>query len=808
MNNTITVKGIGAISSAGTDIDEAWKSFLEGERHISEVELWDTKGCLSKNAGEIKLNNHDLQKKINHPINSSKVIPCERGELLFIKAFEEALKSSNLSLKDLQEKRVGIFLGTSLSGFTLFEREYIATVKSNTKPNLSSMLVFGLNTASDRLAYEYKLNGPRFTYSTACSASLHSVIWAYDYLKEDKIDYAICGGTDPISLISLAGFSSLQALAKEATTPFSKGDQGLSIGEGSGVVILGKDSDHDLASNYGYIAGYGSSSDAYHPTASDPTGSGIKRCMNMALEDYQDLDTQNVFIASHGTGTPHNDKVETLAIKQSFSDVHSLKMASAKSMIGHTLGASGTIELAYLCKSMRNQVIYPTAGFGEAREGCDLNYTPNKAQNSNIVLGVKNAFAFGGNNVTVSVSNDKSIVKDVKKKFSSEKIAIVGVGQTSLLGIGLDDFKKNIHQNETSFNTIPDTQGFLRKFKNITKAGFVDAKALAMACKKFRIKNVRKMDKISQMSCVAAASALKDAVIKITPTNSSRVGLIGASGTGHIDSLEKFYSQILKDGIEKGDPGVFPNTVVNAHLGHVSIELKIKGYSTVLTQGCMSGIAAMEHGIEVLRNDMTDIMLVGSSAEYNRCYHQALIDLGLSNNHMYPYNNKLMGHIQSEGSVYFVLERLEDAKKNKRKIYGVIDSLKSDGEPTFPTKFNPTVNPLESLLSSEKESLSDIEYVYGNGMGIPKRDHMEFDAIKSNFPDSRIGTINDKIGYMSGSNTFMNIASWIADYYPQHFDCKNNQTMAPCTSVSKSNALFTCLSEGGNAGYIKVTPYE
>ena len=309
----IGISGIGALTAAGDDLDQAWASFLRADVCIRPVEAWDTKGCATGYAGEIRRSNSELHAGLG-VISSHRSLPMERGEILLFRAFQEALSSAGLDRERLAGKRVGIFLGSSLCGFTNLEREYPAFLRDGSAVTAAGLLAFPINLGADRLAYEYGLRGPRLSFSTACSASLHAVIWGWQYLERGWIDLAVAIGTDPLSMISLAGFSALDALAREASTPFSTRDEGLSLGEGGGVVLLERS--HDVrargASLLVSLSGFGCNSDAYHVTASDPTGRGIGNCMKSALTgiDHEGL-REGLFVAAHGTGTPHNDKVET-----------------------------------------------------------------------------------------------------------------------------------------------------------------------------------------------------------------------------------------------------------------------------------------------------------------------------------------------------------------------------------------------------------------------------------------------------------------------------------------------------------------
>jgi len=817
MHNLVHVTGVGIISAAGVNLNEAWERMKEGQTFINRIKRWDVTGLYTPNAGEIYLSDDEILGLLLNPPSSHQKLPCERGELLFLKALEEALSRAELDPEILKDRKVGIFVGTSLSGFTLLEEEYTSYLKSGSKLKMRSMLVFPLSTVADRLAYEYGIKGVRYVFSTACSSSLHSVFWATEFLRTGKIDIAICGGTDPLSLISLAGFSSLRSLARNACSPFSAEDPGLSIGEGAGVCILESE---DSMKRRGFdrsiciIGGCGGTSDAYHPTASDPTGRSIVECIKKATELLEIHPESKIYITAHGTGTPHNDIVETRAIKQAFAKYDNLKVSSLKSMIGHTLGASGIIEFAFLADSMKKEEILPTANFTEPRKGCDLDYVPNKGEKYNVEIGVKNAFAFGGNNVSVSVIKDKNfLIKGFCQTLNNEPIAIVGLGLVTPCGIGVEPFFKAIEEGKSFIKDKEPIYGFIRNNAKATKAGEVDHHLIREFCSKHYIKTFRKMDKISRLAIVAALSAIKDAGVKVTSANVFRIGLIGATGTGPLESIEKFYTDMIQQGVEKASAEVFSNTVVNAHLGYVSIELRIKGYTTVIAQGGLSDIAALQLAVESLRNDIADIVLVGATSEYSTSYHRALVDIGLHSDNFKVYDKNSNGYVPGEGSGFIVLEKLNKAISEGRKIYGIIRKVQSFGVPTFPATNRYTDNPLINLFSNANKDSMAPEVIYATGSGVKQKDYTELQALERFFPDAPVTTFTEYTGVIPGCSGIINTILWsYSNEKKVVFNLLNttspiSESLALKEPLKRdiSKALVTEISEGGMAGYIYLT---
>jgi 3-oxoacyl-[acyl-carrier-protein] synthase II len=227
------------------------------------------------------------------------------------------------------------------------------------------------------------------------------------------MDIMMAGGTEScITPLALAGFSNMRAVSTRnddptrASRPFEKDRDGFVMGEGSGILIL-ESLEHALARNahiYAEVAGYASTADAYHITGPDPNANGVTRCMQTAIDDAG-LTPQDIsYINAHGTSTPFNDKFETLAIKRVFNS-HSghIPISSTKSMIGHTLGAAGAIELIATALSIENNIVHPTINYETPDPDCDLDYVPNEARNVTVNAALSNSFGFGGTNASIAL---------------------------------------------------------------------------------------------------------------------------------------------------------------------------------------------------------------------------------------------------------------------------------------------------------------------------------------------------------------------------------------------------------------------
>ncbi len=797
----IILSSTGLITSAGIDLQENMENMSQGVNSIRKVNRWDTTGIQTENFGEIYLSNEELYNTLEKEVISHRKFPMERGELLIFKALEEALKKIDLSPEELKSERVSVVIGTSLCGFTNLELEYNNHKVNGSKINSRSFMTYPLNVVVDRICYEYGIKGKRYLFSTACSASLHAVYWAGHLLDNDEADLVIAGGTDPLSMMSMAGFSSLRSLAKNSCSPFSSTDPGISVGEGAGIIILECEerriSKKKNATEV-YLSGFSGNSDAYHPTASDPLGISIKKSIEDVLNGIEDPSSKNCLLVTHGTGTIHNDQVETRAIKQVKGLGQNVKVTSIKSMIGHTLGASGIIELVLLAKSIENEIALPTINFSENRIGCDLDYVKNKILNYKADFGIKSAFAFGGNNVAVSVTRGKEINKRQKIEYDNDSIAITGIGCINGYSTNQTEMNKLIASGISSIKQIEPVYG-LNSSRSSKKAAIVNNDYINELSELLKIKNIRKMDRISKLAVIAAVQASQNSGIKITSANAYKIGMISGTGSGPLNSVNEFYDVIINKGVEFADAGLYPNVVVNAHAGYINMELKIKGYSTVITHGSISGMCSIDLAVRLIRSGVCEAVLVGSTSEYCKSNHRALIDINSIDDNSKAYNQNSRGIVFGEGSTFFVIEKLSNAINRKAKVHGIIEQVELKSAPVMPSTygFSKNENPLNSVLEKFKTNNINVDIILGEGTGIYSAAQHEIDAVKRFYPESPLKSYTDFFGHVSGVSTFNNIMQF----------CLNKPGLGLSNYTVPSTCLVTCLSEGGMAGALILKDY-
>jgi 3-oxoacyl-[acyl-carrier-protein] synthase II len=389
--DAVVVTGIGAVSSFGSTAEDLWQGALQGTHQIGELDLFDTSQHRSKLAAQV-----DIQK----------LPPCfahmARADRFGCTATQEAVR--NLPLSILNSGRAGLFFGSSTGA--LFEGErFLKELLAKRSGDLHSIVGLQNDGPGNAVAREFGIRGPVVTFSTACTSANVAIGAALDALQSGEVDVAIAGGADELCEITYAGFNSLRAIDSGITRPFRKDRAGLSIGEGSGVLLL-ETKQHAQSRGATVLAelvGAGRSCDAQHVSAPDPEGLGAATAIRTALSESGLTPADVTFINAHGTGTPHNDSSESKAMHVVFGDRTSdVPITSTKSMIGHLLGAAGGVEAVLTVLSIRDRLLPATAGEAPPDEELGLNvvvHEPQALAESNV--GISTNLAFGGNNAVI-----------------------------------------------------------------------------------------------------------------------------------------------------------------------------------------------------------------------------------------------------------------------------------------------------------------------------------------------------------------------------------------------------------------------
>jgi len=405
-NRRVVVTGIGLVSSLGIGTDVNWRNLVAGKSGVTRITKFDVSNYAAQIAAEVQ--GFD-------PLQWVEKKEVKKMDLFIqyaIAAAQFAMDDSKLQVTDENAADIGAFIGSGIGGFITIEREHIALLDGGPR-KISPFFIPSaiINLAAGQVSIRFGAKGPNLATCTACSASAHSVGESFEIIRRGDAIAMIAGGSEAaITPMSVGGFAALRALSTrndapdKACRPFDKDRDGFIIGEGAGVVVL-EELEHAQrrgAPIYAELVGYGLSGDAYHITAPSEDGDGGRRVMEMAIRKAGIRPDQVDYINAHGTSTPYNDKLETLAIKRAFGD-HAYKMAvsSTKSMTGHLLGGAGGLEAGITALAVHHQVAPPTINLDNPDEECDLDYVPHTARPMPIRYALSNSFGFGGTNASL-----------------------------------------------------------------------------------------------------------------------------------------------------------------------------------------------------------------------------------------------------------------------------------------------------------------------------------------------------------------------------------------------------------------------
>jgi 3-oxoacyl-[acyl-carrier-protein] synthase II len=387
----------------GIGREQNWEALLRGESGIGPITRFDAARYSTRIAGEVK--NFDPLRFID----KREVRKMDLFIQFAVAAAQLAVEDSGIDAGSLEGERTGVYVGSGIGGIGTIEETHKTLLEKGPERVSPFFLVSAIiNEASGQISIKYKSRGPNLATATACSTSTHSIGDSFRLIARGDADRMIVGGAEaPVSPLGVAGFCAMRALSvrndepTRASRPFDAERDGFVMSEGSGILLL-----EELgaalkrgAKIYAEIIGYGMNGDAYHVTAPAVDGEGATGVMKRALNDAG-IDPKEVgYINAHGTSTPYNDKIETLAIKKVFADqAWRIPVNSTKSMTGHLLGAAGAVEAAISALCLANQIMTPTINYEHPDPECDLDYVPNKARPAEIVYALSNSFGFGGTN--------------------------------------------------------------------------------------------------------------------------------------------------------------------------------------------------------------------------------------------------------------------------------------------------------------------------------------------------------------------------------------------------------------------------
>jgi len=410
MNRRVVVTGVGAVTPFGVGVDTLWNGLLEGRSGLSKNTLFDLEGYSVLIGGQVpNFNPTDY-------IERKAVKRLDRYAQFAMIAMEEAYKSASLDMSKIDVYRAAVIFGSGIGGMNELESQALRLLtKGPSKVSAFTIPKLMVNAASGNISIAYGARGESIAVSTACASATNAMGTALEYIRRDKADVVFTGGAEAaLSPLALAAFAAMKALSQRnddpqgASRPFDRDRDGFVLSEGSGAAIF-EELEHAKrrgADIRAEVIGFASASDAEHITQPCEDGRGAAEAMQKALDDAGISPEEVQYINAHGTSTPLGDVAETLAIKKVFGEhAKKLVVSSTKSSVGHSLGASGGIELIATSLGMQQSVVPPTINLDNQDERCDLDYCPNTARDLNIDISISNSFGFGGHNACIVLKN-------------------------------------------------------------------------------------------------------------------------------------------------------------------------------------------------------------------------------------------------------------------------------------------------------------------------------------------------------------------------------------------------------------------
>jgi 3-oxoacyl-[acyl-carrier-protein] synthase II len=745
----VVVTGMGAITAQGSSLESFWEGVRSGRSVIREMQHLPMDGYRTKLGGEVQdvvLPEHE------YPNPDSYREPVIDFAL---KAAEEAVANCGvLPSQAIPPERWGVVIGTCNAGLLAAERWYIAKHKGE-QPDPELLILSTPQALAEALASAFGLKGPVISVNTACAASANAIGYASELIRYGQADAVLTGGSEALSGVLYSGFNALESLSPKPAAPYSRDREGLSLGEGSGMMVLmAEEKARELgAPVLAEIIGYSLSADGYHPTAPHPEGAGAGRAIKTALTaagvQANDVD----YVNSHGTGTAKNDPAETAATKVGLGDhAYETAVSSTKSMIGHLLGAAGSVENIVVVKAIQEQVAPPTANFTEPDPECDLDYVPNEPRPLEIDVAVSNNFAFGGANASVVWARPG--FRDVPPPLPEfDRVVVTGISTLTSAGTDADETLKAFEEQRSPLAREDGTW--------VGRAGFDPAEFLSP-------KERKRVDRLGVFSVIAAKLALQDAGLDVNDDNRARIGAIIGTGVGPMESMEQFSAPVFDEGPGAANPAVFPNTVYNAAGGQVAMQTGAIGVASTVTAGHAAGASAMTYAFDLAAAGKADAVLCLATDTLTDAVLDGYRDLGVLTT-AEPGSESSDGFALAEGSVGLLLERLSHARARGARAYGELRGYAITSDAQGVGRIDERGEGVERAMRLALEAAGiepgDISAVWASACGSPAADRAEAEAIRRVFGDdvevkAPKRLLGEPMGAGGSLNTALALKSW------------------------------------------------
>jgi len=565
---------------------------------------------------------------------------------LLRRVLDEALREAGISNDwPCPPDRVSMILGTTLGGMRAAGR-YLRS------GNLSELRTFTAASILTQAAAHLPCIGLATTTCAACASGLSSIALGLTLLRDGSCDLVLAGGYDPISEYAWAGFNSLRLVTEGTPRPFSRGRQGMMLGEGYAIVVLERSEDAAKrgAAPLAVVAGFGESSDAHHLTQPEPTGDGAARAMRAAMADAGIKPSAIELIAAHATATPNNDAAEIAAYQRVFSErLFQVPIVAFKSHLGHTLGGAGTVELILSMMAMRERTIPPTASVTrEEIEFPGLDVVVGRSRSADLNHTMNLSMGFGGANACVLLaranhdhSSDAHRLQSVCVPRMNEhrEVLITGVGVLLPGAVGNQVFIGRLHADDWPMEFDLNDSDFAHLFN---------------------ARRARRLSGYVKLMLAATSVAMQDASVVDVAEFASTCGAILGTTHGPSRYSEEFYRQVVNEGIAAANPLLFAEGVPNAGSAQLSLMLGLKGGAQTIIGSRTAGLDALNLAMRRIADGSSDRLIVGAAEERSDLVESACRNCGD------------LGLVTSAGAVALVLESAASARARATKPRGIV----------------------------------------------------------------------------------------------------------------------------------------
>lgn len=732
----VVIASVGAITPHGGSAEALWDGVRAGRVAISPVRhlpMGDYQTTLGGEVTESRRPGYDYA-----PGSDVRDPSLDYA----LAAAEEAMAGSGLRVgADIPAERWGVAYGTCHAGWRSAELA-LREVQEGGTPDWHRYTFVPPQAAAEALSAAFGLKGPVFSANTACAASAHALAHAMEVIRSGAADAMLVGGSDAFTESAFAGFSSLWSLSPQPAAPYSKDRSGLTLGEGSGMLLLlsRQAAERTGSPVLAEVLGYGLSADGYHPTAPHPEGEGAARAIRAALASSGLAPDDVRYINGHGTGTEKNDSAESSAVRAALGEAaEKTSLSSTKSMIGHLLGAAGAVEGIVTVLALRDQVAPPTASFTGADPQCGLDPVPGAGRPMVLDSALSNNFGFAGANATIAFGRSGGPGAPAPA-VGPDEVVVTGFGVITSAGQGAE--------------ALWDAYAAGRR-QGVPEDGLRLARVEFDPSTAGSARERRRMDKVSQLAVAVSRAALVAAGADGDADAVAATGVVLGTGIGPMESSERFTVPVLSEGARAANPAVFTNTVYNGAAGHVAMALGTRGPTSTLTSGHAAGAAAIGVAYDLLRAGRAERLLVPAVEAFSPAALDAYRGI--------PLFGSMSGrrYTLAEIGIALVLERRASAERRGAPVLAVVRGYATASDACGIGRWDPSGAGIERAMRGALRGAGigpdRISTVWANAAGLAAADRPEQAAVERVFDQApvRIETPKRLLGEPVGAGAHL-----------------------------------------------------